>query len=167
MAIDVSFDDGKYRLVQDSGGTLRAYRHGERWAIADIPDPTNMMVALLYEIEELREKLKTANRRLGVIRCDAVERDGARCEKPKGHVDWHRNDSDGWLAWNYDENTPEILRSDEVGVASRWQAVLEELADEADDFAGEWEAISYMDGAVEAAKAYRVMALLIRERISQ
>jgi hypothetical protein len=60
-----------------------------------------------------------------------------------------------------------LLDPGPLGVAARWQAVLEELADEADDLAGDWEAISHMDGAVEAAKAYRVMALLIRERISQ
>lgn len=53
--VKVTVADGKYTIAQDKDGRLSALRYGEMWRdlIGD-----NMVLAMAYEIEALREKLK-------------------------------------------------------------------------------------------------------------
>ena len=52
--LNVSVWNGKYTVIQDYRGRLKALRHGEEWrdCCGD-----NLILVLAYEIEELREKL--------------------------------------------------------------------------------------------------------------
>jgi len=54
FSIDIS--GGKYTIQQLSDGTCRILRHGEPW-LKDSWSGVNCMMAMAYEIEELREKL--------------------------------------------------------------------------------------------------------------
>ena len=48
--LDVTIQDGKYQVIQDSEGRLSAYRHGEAWrdCVGD-----NLILGLAQRIEEL------------------------------------------------------------------------------------------------------------------
>lgn len=59
--LNVSVADGKYTVIQRQEGTAHILRHGEPWALypegKTIP---NVTLALAYEVQELRDRLKTA-----------------------------------------------------------------------------------------------------------
>jgi hypothetical protein len=53
--IDVTVDDGKYRIIQEDG-RLRFERHGEPWIDnAALLPGSKMIIAMACEIEELRK----------------------------------------------------------------------------------------------------------------
>jgi len=52
----VSFQDGKYTIsVQFGKGQVKLLRHGERWS--EDPPYAKMFIAILCEVQELREKV--------------------------------------------------------------------------------------------------------------
>lgn len=53
--LDITVADGKYRVIQDEQGNLKAYRYGEEWR-----DCTGdgLIYSLASEIDDLREALK-------------------------------------------------------------------------------------------------------------
>ena len=51
----VTVYDGKYTVVMDAGGRMRALRHGEEWR--DLTGD-GLVLALAQEIEELRDQLR-------------------------------------------------------------------------------------------------------------
>lgn len=62
---DVTFGDGKYRLVWDPGKKIEAYRHGERWPVKEqalIGD--GMVLALVTDLVEARAALDKVHTQL-------------------------------------------------------------------------------------------------------
>ncbi|MER9768988.1 hypothetical protein NKJ09_23320 [Mesorhizobium sp. M0189] len=59
--LNVSVSDGRYTIIQKQDGSCRLLRHGEDWpaypAGQSIP---NIVLALGYEVQALRDKLKVA-----------------------------------------------------------------------------------------------------------
>jgi len=57
--LDITWSDGKYRLVQSKSGGIKMYRHGEPW-----PSKTeqvvgdNCLLSLAYELEAARQALE-------------------------------------------------------------------------------------------------------------
>lgn len=58
LRIDV--DNGKYTIVQPEDGQAYALRYGEPWLSAEQMTGTNMILAMAYELDELRAKLEQA-----------------------------------------------------------------------------------------------------------
>jgi hypothetical protein len=50
----IDIDDGKYTIIQDSSGVTKFLRYGEPWIDSSIPG-INMVLAMAYELEELRQ----------------------------------------------------------------------------------------------------------------
>lgn len=56
--LNVTVGDGKYTVIQEANGRLRALRYGEPWPARDdslIGD--NLVLALAQEVQALREKI--------------------------------------------------------------------------------------------------------------
>lgn len=54
--LNIVVADGKYRIVQDADGHVRAFRHEEPWLDVTTTPGSRMILAMAYEIEELRSK---------------------------------------------------------------------------------------------------------------
>jgi hypothetical protein len=54
MTTRITFGSGKYTLEHNNGANLRALRYGEQWR--DLSGD-GMVLALVQEVEELRQKL--------------------------------------------------------------------------------------------------------------
>jgi len=63
ILLDVSFDDGKYRIIQEHNRGLRVLRGGEEWR--DITGD-NMVLVLASELEETREARDRLKQALGI-----------------------------------------------------------------------------------------------------
>lgn len=55
----IDIDDGKYTIVQPEDGQAYALRYGKPWLSAEQMTGTKMILAMAYELEELRAKLKS------------------------------------------------------------------------------------------------------------
>lgn len=66
----VDIDNGKYTVVQNERGALSALRYGEPWRdlVGD-----NLIGAMAYEIDDLREQLRIARERLAEFEPDTHE----------------------------------------------------------------------------------------------
>ena len=54
--VTVEFECGKYSIVVYPGGRVLLLRHGDVWS--DDPHYAKMLIAIAYEVEELRGALK-------------------------------------------------------------------------------------------------------------
>ena len=55
--LDITVSDGKYRIIQQAGGGTVALRYGEDWLNVTTTPGSNMILAMAYELEELRAKV--------------------------------------------------------------------------------------------------------------
>jgi hypothetical protein len=55
--IDLTVDNGKYRLLMDHRGSVSVLRHGEAWVNLDSTPGIKMVIAMAGELEELRARL--------------------------------------------------------------------------------------------------------------
>ena len=53
--LEVSLSDGKYTVIQNADGALKALRYGEEWQ--DLTG-NNLVLALAHEVDRLRDGLK-------------------------------------------------------------------------------------------------------------
>lgn len=79
ILLDVSFDDGKYRIVQEHGKGLRCLRGGEEWR--DLTGD-NMVLVLASELEDEREKVKKLR---AALKPFAFQPHGECAIRVKGH----------------------------------------------------------------------------------
>lgn len=56
--LNVTVADGKYTVIQRADGSTTALRYGEAWPAYDGKQVGNLALALAYEVQALREKLK-------------------------------------------------------------------------------------------------------------
>lgn len=54
--IDITVADGKYRVIQTATGYTHALRHGETWLDVTNAPGGNLILAMAYELEELRAR---------------------------------------------------------------------------------------------------------------
>lgn len=65
MALRIDVDDGKYTVIQHDLGGVEILRHGQSWLDGNAIKGVNCLMAMAYEIEELR-KIKQAIVRISV-----------------------------------------------------------------------------------------------------
>ncbi len=56
--LDITFGDGKYRIVQEPGNNPKAYRHGEFWpAMTRDLVGNNCVLSLAWEFHQLKQSI--------------------------------------------------------------------------------------------------------------
>jgi hypothetical protein len=57
MTTNITVADGKYTILQDGSGRLSVLRFGDKWITGPNIPGSNLILAMAYEIEELRESV--------------------------------------------------------------------------------------------------------------
>ena len=72
--LEVTIDNGKYKVVMSKKGNLKALRHGEEWrdCCGD-----NLIYQLAFELDEARKKIKMAE---NCLVCAAIADPSEVCE---------------------------------------------------------------------------------------
>jgi len=67
--LDVSLEDGKYRVIQDESGVLKATRHGAEWrdCCGD-----GLIYSLASEVDNLRKQLDETEYKLAETRDELI-----------------------------------------------------------------------------------------------
>lgn len=83
--LNVTVYDGKYTVIQDEKGRLRALRYGEEWrdCVGD-----GLICALGYEVHELRTRIKELEDRISwALRVNASGMEGFTTRMLRGNLD--------------------------------------------------------------------------------
>lgn len=67
VTANVQIENGKYRIETRSDGSILSYRYGEIWLNMTHLPGSNMMFALVHEVEELNKKLAIAKNRENAV----------------------------------------------------------------------------------------------------
>lgn len=64
---EIELENGKYTIILEDGGEVHAYRYGDWWRELT---GDNLVMALVYEVEELREKVEELREKTGAFDLD-------------------------------------------------------------------------------------------------
>lgn len=72
--VDVTVADGKYRIVQDRERGAKALRYGEEWLDVTTTPGANLILAMAYELDELRGLVREAAEQFRIYEASHTEK---------------------------------------------------------------------------------------------